>query len=113
MKNSKLRLGLLVATAFVLAGLGWVAIKFDPAPVRAGTAFVSHHLCSGVFVSGLDAGRVYADTLLPLKGIAQMAPGLAYEVDTGRREVTTRFYRLFKSVAAYRDGLGCIVVLGE
>lgn len=101
------------ALAVVLAGPAWLAFRFNPAAARSATGFVSHSLCSGVFVSGLAAGRVYADSLKSLKEIADMVPVLGYEVDTGRREVKARLFGRFESVAVFRDGLGCLVLRGD
>ena len=53
-----------LALALLLGGLAWQAFHFDPA--RSATGFVSHTLCSGAFVSGLNPGGAYADTLKPM-----------------------------------------------
>lgn len=100
-----------LALALLLGGLAWQAFHFDPA--RSATGFVSHTLCSGAFVSGLNPGGAYADTLKPMTGIEKIGSALRYEVDTIRREVTATIFGLFKSVAIYREGLGCIVLPGD
>ena len=104
------RAWVLLAVTVVLGGLEWQAFHFDPFPARAATGFVSHTLCSGTFVSGLNPDRVYADTLKPMAGIEKMGSALRYDVDTTRREVKGSLFGLFASVAVFREGLGCIVL---
>jgi CubicO group peptidase (beta-lactamase class C family) len=94
----------------VLGGAIWGVIHFDASPLRAVTGFVSHTLCSGAFVSGLNPDQVYADTLKPMAGIEKINPAIAYEVDLVHHEVKTRLVGLFESSAVFHDGLGCILV---
>jgi CubicO group peptidase (beta-lactamase class C family) len=71
---------------------------------------VSHTLCSGVFVSGLDPDRLYVDALLPSAGIRWLSKRLTYAIDRNRRQVAVTWAGGFESRAVYRDGLGCVVM---
>lgn len=95
--------------AFLLAA--FLTVRPDRA-VRIGTGFISHTLCEGAFVSGLDPQRVYAEMIEPVPIIHQLSWALRYEVDAARRQVTTTLAGMFESRAVLRDGLGCLVLHG-
>jgi len=77
------------------------------------TGFVSHILCSEVFVSGLDPDRVYIETVEAMPGVAMIGWALDYKVDGSRHEVTTTLLGFAKSRAIYRGRLGCIMQHGH
>jgi CubicO group peptidase (beta-lactamase class C family) len=81
--------------------------------IRVGTAVVSKTLCSGVFVSGLDPDRLYAEAIKPIPGQDELARHLKYKVDRGARQVTATWLGGFESRAIYRDGFGCTLVHGD
>jgi CubicO group peptidase (beta-lactamase class C family) len=82
--------------------------RFDPTEARAATGFVSHIVCSGTFISGLDSARVQADTLKTLRGIERAGSALRFEVDSAQRSVKSTLFGLFESRAEYHEGFGCI-----
>ena len=94
--------------AVALAG-AVLAIRPDRA-IRVGTGVVSHTLCSGVFVSGLDPNQLFAEALEPNPGLNMLSKRLRYEVDRTRREVVATWAGGFTSRAVYREGRGCMLV---
>lgn len=88
----------------VLAGL----IYLDR-PLRALTGFLSHSLCSGVFVSGLSADKVYAEMLKPMAGVSDLAWAIRYEIGKERREAKASLMGFYERRAAFFDRLGCML----
>jgi CubicO group peptidase (beta-lactamase class C family) len=97
---------LLAATAALLCVAPWFASRATRA-IRVGTAVVSHTLCSGAFVSGLDPDQLYAEALKPNPGQKLLAKRLRYEVDRKNRQVLVTWAGMFQSRAVYREGFGC------
>lgn len=103
----------LVVTASFALGLTGACALFRPdRAALAASGLVSQTLCSAKFVSGLDPDRVYAETVRPMSGMRFIDWAIKYHVDPQRREVTTTVAGLCRSRAAYRDGLGCLLVHG-
>jgi CubicO group peptidase (beta-lactamase class C family) len=98
-----------VFAAILLAG---VLLRPDR-PLRIGTGVVAHDLCSGVFVSGLDPDRVFADSLAPRAGLSLIARGLSWRVDRTKHSVTASLLGLIDAHAVAYNGLGCILLQGE
>jgi CubicO group peptidase (beta-lactamase class C family) len=96
--------------AVVLAA--WAVFRPDRA-LRVLAGFVSHTLCSNTFVSGLDPDQVYAEVVKPLPGVWLFDWAVRYDVDKIRREVDVTWAGGFASRSAYREGLGCLVLVGE
>ena len=71
----------------------------------------SQTLCDGIFITRLDAKRVFDEEIQPQRGMRILLPQLDYAVDSQRRRVTTTWVGRFASSAAYRQGHGCS--LGE
>ena len=111
MSRPRFKPGLITSTALaaMIAGAG-IVFRPDRA-IRVATGFVSHTLCSGAFVSGLNPDEVY-----PRGGEAHARHGSGrlgrsdYTVDTTRREVRTTLAGAFASRAVYREGRGCTLV---
>jgi hypothetical protein len=96
------RLLLLTAASSALAGCGGVG----RAPgVAAG--FVSHQLCSGVFVSGQDPDAYYSQAIAPSLSVAD--PLVHRAVDQVNSEVTASFAGLATRRAVYRGATGCVL----
>jgi CubicO group peptidase (beta-lactamase class C family) len=91
----------------------WVKFRVVDMAIPAATGFVGHELCSGVFVSGFDPERAFAENIKPRDGISRIAWALGYSVDATRRAVTGTFAGWFASRAVYREGLGCRLVHGD
>lgn len=98
----------------LLLAVGGVAALFlyrvEPT-IRVGTAVVSQALCGGVFVTGLDPGRVFREEIAPRPQMRLFLKHAHYIVDSQRRQVTTTWHGMFAAVATYHPGYGC--VLGE
>jgi CubicO group peptidase (beta-lactamase class C family) len=101
----------LVASGLALLVVAGAASRPDRA-LRVLTGFVSHTLCSSVFVSGLDPDLVFREAVEPLPGASYFTWAVRYDVDRARHEVTSRWAGAFGSRAVYRDGLGCLVLHG-
>jgi CubicO group peptidase (beta-lactamase class C family) len=75
--------------------------------IRVGTAVTSQALCGGVFVSGLNPDRVYAEEIEPRSGMRKLFKRLRYTVDMKRQRVVTTWAGHFAAVATYHAGYGC------
>ncbi len=75
--------------------------------LKIGTASISQTLCDEVFVSGLDADRVFAEEIQPQRGLRRLRRRLRYTVDSDRRQVIVTWAGHFASMATYHQGYGC------
>jgi CubicO group peptidase (beta-lactamase class C family) len=99
--------GIMPLVAAALAGCAPVQA------VRVASAYTSHMICSGAFISGLPPEEVYAQSVGTNPGFGLIDWALRYEVDPAKRQVTTTIAGGFGSRAVFRDELGCLVVHGE
>ena len=100
----------LVALATVAAfGSVSVAIARPDNAARVMTGFVSHTVCSKVFVSRLDAERVYAEMMQATAGAWLIGWGFDVKVDRARGEVQTTLFGAAKARAQFYRGLGCML----
>jgi CubicO group peptidase (beta-lactamase class C family) len=81
-------------------------------PARIAAGYISHVVCSYVFVSGLDPARVNDEDIAANPVFRGFHWALRHEVDPVKREVRARTVGGLESRAAYRDGLGCLNVNG-
>src|SRR5262245_47799115 len=81
-------------------------------PVRIATGYISHVVCSYVFVSGLDAARVNEEHVAGNPVFNGFNWTLSHEEDRNKREVVARALGGFETRAVYRDGLGCLNLNG-
>ena len=104
------RLALTAATslaALLLTGCGHLT------PRRAAlvsTGYVSHQLCSAVFIAARDPERYYRDAIEPLAG--PLAFLVSYTVDRDLAEVHATVAGLAESRAVYRPMFGCVNATG-
>ena len=105
-----MRLAVSGALAVVLACAGCSSRAGNPA--RVATGYISHVVCSYVFVSGLDPARVAAEDIAANPAFRGFHWALRHEVDRERREVTARALGGFATRAVYRDGAGCLNLNG-
>jgi hypothetical protein len=75
------------------------------------TGSVSRSLCAAAFVSRVDPQQTFREEQLPL--MRSIGWAVHYEVDRARREVRTSVFGDFTARAVYREGLGCLLVLGD
>jgi CubicO group peptidase (beta-lactamase class C family) len=80
--------------------------------VRVATGYVAHNVCSKTFVSGLDPQAVFAE-VSERDGIRRMRRVLRFNIDRGARTVDASMLGLFRSRAAFHDGLGCVEQQGQ
>ena len=108
-----LRKSVVAAAAICIAALAGASVYFRPdRAVRVATGYVAHNVCSKTFVSGLDPKMVFAE-VSDRAGICQLRHVLRFNVDLGARTVDASTLGLFRSRAAFHDGLGCIEQHGE
>jgi hypothetical protein len=100
-----LRAGLAGAALLALGGCGSV-----DAALGVPTSLAAHEVCSAVFISGLDAERVYAADVAPQLGAA--AGLVAPKVDRETRAVSASLAGLAPRRAVHRGALGCVVDQG-
>ena len=81
-------------------------------PSKIATGYISHVVCSYVFVSGLDPVRVGVEDIAANPAFHGFNWALRHEVDRDKREVTTRALGLVATRSVYRDGLGCLNLNG-
>lgn len=97
--------GALLATAAVLLVFGaWIG----EAAVAVGLGYTAKTMCSGVFVSGRTPDAVFEEVHADGLGV------LGYidtSIDSGSRTASASVLGLFTRRAAYRDGLGCSLLL--
>ena len=101
-------LGIAALSLLVVAGCSSKAGR----PVRIATGYISHVVCSYVFVSGLDPARVSMDDVAGNPVFNGFHWALRHTVDRERREVTAQTVLGFESRAVYREGLGCLNLNG-
>jgi len=98
-----------VLVVIVTGSIAWWVYRPDKT-LRVVTGLTAHILCSETFVSGLDSAEVYAQSIVPFRGVRLVAPHMRYAVDRVKREVRVDLGGYFGSLAVYRDRLGCLLV---
>ncbi|HKW92085.1 MAG TPA: serine hydrolase [Methylomirabilota bacterium] len=81
-------------------------------PARIAVGYISHVVCSYVFVSGLDPARVNEEDIQDNPVFDGFHWVLRHEVDREKREVVARTPGWLRSRAVYHDGLGCLNLNG-
>lgn len=109
MRKLLLAIMLIIVLLLAAGGVAFVVYRPDRA-IRSATGMVSHTLCSGTFVSGLNPGQVYSETILPIREMRGLFKRLHYRVDRNRREAVVDWAGGFVSRSVYRDGYGCTVI---
>ena len=102
----------LIAVALALVSIAGCSAR-SGSPPRLSSAYVSHIVCSYVFVSGLDPARVDAEDIAGNPVFNGFHWAMRHEVIQADRAVTARTLGGFESRAVYRDGLGCLNLNGS
>ncbi len=74
------------------------------------TGYVSHQLCSAVFISGLDPARAYRESIEPLAGSIGFL--LSHRVDLEHGEVHASLAGMAESRAVHQPPDGCVNATG-
>ncbi|VTU37181.1 serine hydrolase domain-containing protein [Variovorax sp. PBL-E5] len=101
-----------IAASILAAAVLTACGHFSPgraAPVISG--YLSHQLCSAVFVAGRSPDRYYRDAIEPLAG--PVAFLTRFTVDREHGEVRATFAGLAESRAVYRPQFGCVNATGR
>ena len=97
-----------IAAGLALAVLAAAGSIFRPdRAIRIATGVVAHTICVKTFVSGLDPQAVFAE-ISERAGIRLLRHGLGFQLDRTARTVDASALGLFRSRAAFHDGLGCV-----
>jgi len=100
------------AVILAIAGLGAAALHYRPdQAIRVATNVVAHNICDKAFVSGLDPQTAFAE-ITERDGIRRLRWPLRFGIDRSSGIVTASMAGLFASRAAFRDGFGCVMLLG-
>jgi CubicO group peptidase (beta-lactamase class C family) len=108
--SRKLLTALILAVALV-AFVGATSMgRYNPATVlKVASGLLSHQICSAVFVSHLDAGEEFRETVPTLGPLRRLA---SYKIDWQQSSVTAHIAGVAYSHAVYRQAEGCIVLVG-
>lgn len=103
-----LAIGLLIVCAGGIAAIAWQL----PPMLWVGSSYVAKTVCSGMYVSGLDLDRIWAEDVLgrknPLLNLYKVT------VDDPVKQISASPLGLgaFERTAVHRDGLGCALAIG-
>jgi hypothetical protein len=75
------------------------------AAARVPAHYVSHQMCSAVFVGGLDSDMFYCEAVEPV--IAPTGLLMDYHIDRNKREVTADLVGLVTSRSVFLGAEGC------
>ena len=106
------RVWISVVTAILVSVVAARLVYLDK-PLRAGMGFISHGLCSGVFVSGLNPDQVYAQTLKPFEGISGLEWAIRYEISRTRLETKASLGGAYERLAVFAQGRGCTLLSSD
>lgn len=105
----KKRKALLVAFFVLAVAAVFVFIKFDLiTQLRIGAGWKAQILCSGIFVSGREAGAVLDEDV----AVHPILRWIAARVDYDNKEVRASFLGLIKNKAIYHPPVGSILLSG-
>lgn len=104
-------LKIMAGTLLVIAIVATVFIKvFVGESLSIATNSISRSLCDAVFLSHVNPDRLFAEEQLP--NMRSIGWALHYHVDREKHEVRASVLGAFGARAAYREGLGCVLVHG-
>ena len=103
------RTGLVALAAVAAFGSVSIARARPGDAARVMTGFVSHTVCSKVFVSRLDPDRVHAEMMDATAGAWLVGWGFDLNVDRARGQVETTLFGGARARAQFYPGLGCML----
>ncbi|MFT5451542.1 MAG: CubicO group peptidase (beta-lactamase class C family), partial [Enterobacterales bacterium] len=92
----------------ILIGLGVYHYPNVSKMLNIATGFSAKNLCSGHFVSGFSGEDIVSEALTPINSAFSLVNYQFNEVD---KTVTTTILGAFERKAAYRQGLGCTLLI--
>ena len=95
----------------VAAVAGLIAVGRPDIAIRAATGSAADALCAKTFVSGLDPQVSFAE-IMDRPGIRRLRFGMRYQLDRAARKLDVSVAGLFTTHTIFRDGFGCVRVLG-
>lgn len=105
--SRRLSAALTFAAAMLLCGCAGRS-PWQAAQVASG--FASHHICTDVFVTGLDAERARAERVRVQRGMGLVDWAMRVQVDAMQGTVRSTIAGGFPSLAVHRAGQGCRLV---
>jgi CubicO group peptidase (beta-lactamase class C family) len=106
------RTGLAALAAAAVLGSVSIALARPGDAARVMTGFVSHTVCSKVFVSRRDPEQVYAEMTEATAGAWLVGWGLDVRVDRARGQVETTLFGGARARAQFYPGIGCMLEHG-
>ena len=99
---------LVAAVAIVLTALAGLGVHFRPdRAIRLATGSVAHVICSKAFVSRIDPQTVFAETM-ERPGFRRLRHVMTFAIDRPSQTVEASTLGLFRGLASFHDGLGCV-----
>jgi CubicO group peptidase (beta-lactamase class C family) len=100
--------------AVLLLGAGGIAaVSWQLPPMLwVGSSYIAKTVCSGMYVSGLDLNRIWAEDVLGRKNPLLNLYKVTVD-DPAKRITASPFgFGMFERTAVHRDGLGCALAIG-
>nr|WP_255682855.1 serine hydrolase [Dyella sp. 2HG41-7] len=100
-----------MSSLVVVVVAGCVFVWCNREALHVAASSVSQSVCAAAFVSRVDPDMVFAQEQRPLMG--GIAWAVRYSVDRSHGEVLTSVLDTFHARSQYRQGLGCVLELGD
>lgn len=103
-----------LAIAFLLVGAGGIAaVAWQLPPMLwVGSSYVAKTVCSGMYVSGLNLDRIWAEDVLGRKNPLLNLYKVTVDDPAKRISASPLGLGMFERTAVHRDGLGCALAIG-
>ena len=86
-------------------------LYFLNAALPIGAGYSAKYLCSHVFLGNRDPKQIFDREIKPTHPLFSTA---TYEVDYDQKLVVTKAFGIFKkTIALFREGVGCTLVINE
>jgi hypothetical protein len=105
------RLSGIAGVLILAAAAAVIVIRRPDIAIRVGTGAAADALCAKIFVSHLDADASFAE-IMDRPGIRRLRFGMRYQLDRAARKLDVSVAGLFTTHTIYREGFGCVRVLG-
>jgi len=105
------RLLAIVGALIVATVAGLFVIRRPDLQIRTATGAAADALCAKIFVSRLDPEVSFAE-VMDRPGIRRLRFGMRYQLERAARKLDVSVAGLFTTHTSYREGFGCVRVLG-